>query len=315
MVIVALPCFVIWELGERHPAIDLRLFAYRNYTVAVICSVLGFLVIQGLLSVFAVQLQLLLGYSSSLAGLVYLSMIFLSVPLVAIIHELCRKFDVRLIACLNFLGFAAIMMWIGLFDKIDYFDQIALPMIFFGLSLAAFFAPLAAIEEGRRIFERMNSYAIYRIAETIRVLFLMTASILIFNFYPVTAIMVVLLALLNDLPIMMIAYDNAPIAPQPVRWDMTRVLTIASVLGGYGVLSSFVLFWVVRNYLALSPPNRPGADFPQAARRRPYDNLSHPQQGPSLGASLAELGACRSLRDHSANLHYAAQVGGCSTSR
>ena len=67
-----------------------------------------------------------------------------------------------------------------------------------------------AIEEARRIFERMTSYAIYRIAETMRLLLFMTASILIFNFYPVTAIMVVLLALLNDLPIMMIAYDNAP---------------------------------------------------------------------------------------------------------
>jgi DHA2 family multidrug resistance protein len=140
-----MPCFVIWELGERHPAIDLRLFAYRNYTVATICSVLGFLVIQGLLLVFAVQLQLLLGYSSSLAGLLYLSMIVLSVPLVAIIHELCRKFDVRLIACLNFLGLGVTLMWIGLFDKSGDFDQIALPMTFFGLSLAASFAPLAAL--------------------------------------------------------------------------------------------------------------------------------------------------------------------------
>ncbi|MGH6801243.1 MAG: MFS transporter, partial [Methylocella sp.] len=93
VVIVALPCFFIWELGERHPAIDVRLLFYRNYAVAVLCSVIGFLVIQGLLSVFVVQLQLLLGYSSSLAGLVYISMIFLSVPLVLIIHELCRKFD------------------------------------------------------------------------------------------------------------------------------------------------------------------------------------------------------------------------------
>ena len=111
-----------------------------------------------------------------------------------------------------------------------------------------------AIEEARRIFDRMNSYAIYRIAETIRLLLFMTASILIFNFYPVTAIMVVLLALLNDLPIMMIAYDNAPFAPRPVRWDMARVLTIASVLGGYGVIESFGLFWIVRDYLALSLP-------------------------------------------------------------
>jgi H+-transporting ATPase len=73
-------------------------------------------------------------------------------------------------------------------------------------------------------------------------------------FYPVTAIMVVLLALLNDLPIMMIAYDNAPIAVRPVRWDVTRVLTIASVLGGYGVIESFGLYWIVRDYLALPHP-------------------------------------------------------------
>ena len=112
----------------------------------------------------------------------------------------------------------------------------------------------SAIEEARRIFERMNSYAIYRIAETMRLLLFMTASILIFNFYPVTAIMVVLLALLNDLPIMMIAYDNAPFAASPVKWDMTRVLTIASVLGGYGVLESFGLYWIVRDYMALPHP-------------------------------------------------------------
>lgn len=87
-----------------------------------------------------------------------------------------------------------------------------------------------AIEEARQIFERMTGYAIYRIAETTRVLLFMTASILVFNFYPVTAIMVVLLALLNDLPIMMIAYDNAPFALRPVRWDMERVLVVASGL-------------------------------------------------------------------------------------
>ncbi|MFO1102544.1 MAG: plasma-membrane proton-efflux P-type ATPase [Methylocystis sp.] len=111
-----------------------------------------------------------------------------------------------------------------------------------------------AIGEARRIFERMTSYAIYRIAETIRVLLFIAASILVFNFYPVTAVMVVLLALLNDIPIMMIAYDNAPVAEKPVRWDMARVLTIASVLGVYGVIASFGLFWIVRDYLMLPEP-------------------------------------------------------------
>jgi MFS transporter, DHA2 family, multidrug resistance protein len=144
-VIAALPCFFIWELGERYPAIDVRLLAHRNYTIATVCSVLGFLVIQGLLSFFVVQLQVLLGYSSSLAGLVYVSMIFLSLPIVLVIHELGRRIDARLLACLCFLAFAVILAWIGLFDKAGYFDEIVVPMTFFGFSLAAFFAPLAAL--------------------------------------------------------------------------------------------------------------------------------------------------------------------------
>ena len=65
-----------------------------------------------------------------------------------------------------------------------------------------------AIKESRRIVQRMNSYAIYRIAETLRVLGFVTLVILLFNFFPVTAIMIVLLALLNDGAILSIAYDN-----------------------------------------------------------------------------------------------------------
>jgi H+-transporting ATPase len=109
----------------------------------------------------------------------------------------------------------------------------------------------SGIEEARRIFERMTSYALYRIAETIRVLLFMTLSIIAFNFYPVTAIMIVLLALLNDFPIMMIAYDNAPVAPRPVRWDMPLTLTISVLLGVLGVIASFMLFWIAERYLHL----------------------------------------------------------------
>ena len=66
----------------------------------------------------------------------------------------------------------------------------------------------------------MNSYAIYRIAETIRVLLFMTLSILVFNFYPVTAVMIVLLALLNDGAILSIAYDRVRYSDQPEAWNM-----------------------------------------------------------------------------------------------
>ncbi|WAC04381.1 MAG: plasma-membrane proton-efflux P-type ATPase [Methanoregula sp.] len=108
-----------------------------------------------------------------------------------------------------------------------------------------------AIEQSRAIFRRMESYAVYRIAETVRVLIFLTLCIVLLNFYPVTALMIVVLAILNDLPIMMIAYDNATVAPKPVRWQMNRILTIASILGILGVVSSFLLLWLAREYFHL----------------------------------------------------------------
>jgi H+-transporting ATPase len=101
-----------------------------------------------------------------------------------------------------------------------------------------------AVKESRKIFQRMNSYAIYRIAETIRVLLFMTLSILVFNFYPVTAVMIVLLTLLNDGAILSIAYDRVRYSDQPEAWNMPVVLGIATVLGVMGVMASFGLFYL-----------------------------------------------------------------------
>jgi H+-transporting ATPase len=109
-----------------------------------------------------------------------------------------------------------------------------------------------AIKESRKIFQRMNSYAIYRIAETIRVLLFMTLSILIFNFYPVTAIMIVLLALLNDGAILTIAYDRTHYDNKPEAWNMHRVLGVATALGLMGVVESFGLYYIAERWLHLN---------------------------------------------------------------
>jgi H+-transporting ATPase len=101
-----------------------------------------------------------------------------------------------------------------------------------------------AIKESRRIFQRMNSYAMYRIAETLRVLFFMTLAILVFNFYPVTAVMIVMIALLNDGAILSIAYDNVHYRNKPEAWNMRLVLSISTVLGVIGVVAAFLLFYL-----------------------------------------------------------------------
>ena len=112
-----------------------------------------------------------------------------------------------------------------------------------------------AIKESRKIFQRMNSYAIYRIAETLRVLFFMTLAILIFNFYPLTAVMIVMLALLNDGAILSIAYDNVHYKDQPEGWNMRMVLGVATALGLIGVVSAFGLFYLGERVFHLDRPH------------------------------------------------------------
>jgi H+-transporting ATPase len=103
-----------------------------------------------------------------------------------------------------------------------------------------------AVKQARITFERMKSYATFRIAETIRIVLFMTLSIVVFNFYPITALMIILLALLNDIPILAIAYDNTRVDQHPVRWKMSELLTVSSVLGIAGVISSFLLFYILQ---------------------------------------------------------------------
>jgi len=111
-----------------------------------------------------------------------------------------------------------------------------------------------AVEEARRIFERMNSYAIYRITETIRIMIFVVLAMLVFNFYPITAIMIILLAFLNDVPIMTIAYDRTYLDPKPVRWNMHRIIVVSTVMGLTGVIGSFLMLYLAINWLHLTVP-------------------------------------------------------------
>jgi len=100
-----------------------------------------------------------------------------------------------------------------------------------------------AIDYARMTFARMQSYATFRIAETIRIVFFITFSVLIFNYSPLSAVMIILLALLNDIPVMSIAYDNVSINHKPTRWHLHETLIISTILGITGLISSFVLFY------------------------------------------------------------------------
>jgi H+-transporting ATPase len=110
-----------------------------------------------------------------------------------------------------------------------------------------------AIKESRKIFQRMLNYAIYRIAETVALLGFLTLAIILFKIYPVTAIMVVLLAILNDGAILSIAYDKVRYSNKPESWNMREVLGIASIIGAFAMIRSFGIFYLGESVFHLNP--------------------------------------------------------------
>ncbi len=116
---------------------------------------------------------------------------------------------------------------------------------------------ITAIETARKIFERMLSYTIYRIAMTIDIMFFVVIAMLLYPqlphttilFKPLTAIMIIFLALLDDIPIMAIAYDHTNADENPVRWQMGRVMSTSSVLGIIAMIETLSLLFIGMNYV------------------------------------------------------------------
>ena len=101
-----------------------------------------------------------------------------------------------------------------------------------------------AIAGARETFGRMKSYMLYRMAETFRLLLFLLCAMLVFEEQPLTAIMVILIALLNDIPIMMIAYDHMRVHSHPITWNTKEIMAVSLTFSVIGVISTFSLFWL-----------------------------------------------------------------------
>ena len=108
-----------------------------------------------------------------------------------------------------------------------------------------------AIEIARRTFEKMKAYVSYRVTESIRILIFIATLILIFDFNPLTPIMLLFLTLLNDIPILSIAYDNTKPSKHPSKWKPKNILKLSFLLGFLGFLSSLILFFILKYELSI----------------------------------------------------------------
>ncbi len=98
-----------------------------------------------------------------------------------------------------------------------------------------------AINKARRIFERIINYITYRVAMTLDIMFVVVLATIFFGFSPLTPVMIILLALLDDVPIMSIAYDNTLLRKEPVRWHMRRLWMGSTLMGMLSVVQTLII--------------------------------------------------------------------------
>lgn len=140
--------FIIWELAERSPLLDLRLFARRNFAIGSIMLSVSFMLMYGLLSVLLVRLQVVSGYTSFLAGSVLLPLVFLAKPMASVMHRIVHRFDARLLVSVNMLLFAVYCDWISRYDffgRGGWFSQPLWAQVLEGFCLGGLFVPLTTL--------------------------------------------------------------------------------------------------------------------------------------------------------------------------
>lgn len=146
--LLMLSYFIVWELAERSPLLDLRLFARRNFAIGSVMLSVSFMLMYGLLSVLLVRLQAVAGYTSFLAGSALLPLVFLAKPVASVMHRIVHRFDARLLVSLNMLLFA---LYCGLSSRYDFFGrggwftQPLWSQALEGFCLGALFVPLTTL--------------------------------------------------------------------------------------------------------------------------------------------------------------------------
>ncbi len=108
-----------------------------------------------------------------------------------------------------------------------------------------------AIIEARKIFVRLYNYSIYRISESFRLIITIAVIGVLFHTYPLTPVQIILIALLNDLPIITMAYDRVAVPMAPAAANPKKRFTLATIFGLNGVANSLFLLWFAVSWLHL----------------------------------------------------------------
>jgi MFS transporter, DHA2 family, multidrug resistance protein len=143
--LMALSFFVVWELTERHPVVDLTLFKSRNFTIGAIALSLAYGLFFGIVVVMPLWLQQYMGYTATWAGIVTAPIGILALLLSPIVGRIMPHTDPRLLASFAFVVFAATAFMRANFNTDTDMMTVVWPQVIQGAAMATFFIPLTAI--------------------------------------------------------------------------------------------------------------------------------------------------------------------------
>ena len=152
---VGLFAFLVWELTERHPIVDLSLFRNRNFWTATLAMALAYGTFFGNAVLLPLWLQQYMGYTATLAGMVLAPVGLLAILLTPVVGRAMRRIDPRLISTVAFLVFALVLGMRAHFNTDTPFGTLLVPTIIQGVAMACFFVPLVTLSLSGLAAERI----------------------------------------------------------------------------------------------------------------------------------------------------------------
>lgn len=143
--VIALSFFIVWEITEENPLVDLRLFRRRNFAVATSVMTLGFMAFFAPVVIFPLWLQTNMGYTAAWAGLATASFGVLGFFFSPLVGRLADKMDLRILVTFGFLVFAAVSFIVGHDSPQSTFWQLFLERLPWGIGISCFFIPLITL--------------------------------------------------------------------------------------------------------------------------------------------------------------------------
>lgn len=143
--VVGFAFFLVWELTDRHPVVDLRLFMRRNFWAGTLTTSVGYALFFGNLVLLPLWLQQFMGYTATEAGMIMAPVGLLAIVFSPVVGKNITRVDPRKFASFSFMVFALVLWLRSRFNTQADFVTLMVPTIIQGLALAFFFIPLVTL--------------------------------------------------------------------------------------------------------------------------------------------------------------------------